>query len=167
MRNHLNACNRRPKKDIRQQIIAMDKSNDDSSSRLSTYKFDPEVEREKFAKMVMKHDLPFLFAEYEYVRDWVSYICPMFKFRSRNTLRTDCTKVFDDQKAKVYRTLGQNTSRISLTTDLWTPKHQRLGYCCVTCHFIDNEWIFHKKIIAFQWVQCPHSGEVLAEWMKT
>lgn len=95
----------------------MGKSNDDSSSRLSTYKFDPEVEREKFAKMVMKHDLPFLFAEYEYVRDWVSYICPMFKFRSRNTLRTDCTKVFDDQKAKVYRTLGQNTSRISLTTD--------------------------------------------------
>lgn len=43
----------------------------------------------KFAKIVMKHDLSFLFVEYKDIRDWVTYICTLYKFSSRNTLRTD------------------------------------------------------------------------------
>lgn len=105
MRNHSSRFHRKPKQDTRQQILAMGKSPSDSNKKLTTYKFDIEVERELFAQVIMKHDLLFLFAEYEYFRNWLSYLCLTYNFRIRTTLRTDCMKVFKLEKEKVYKML--------------------------------------------------------------
>lgn len=101
----------------------MGKSPSDSNKKLTTYKFDIEVERELFAQVIMKHDLLFLFAEYEYFRNWLSYLCLTYNFRIRTTLRTDCMKVFKLEKEKVYKMLEQNSFKVNITTDLWRPKH--------------------------------------------
>ena len=137
------------------------------TSRISLYKFDIDVEWSMFAKMIMKHDLPFLFSEYEYFRSWCSFICPTYKFRSRNTLRADCMKVYKEEKVNLYKMLERNSSKVSITTDLWTSDHQNLGYCCVSCHFLDDDWVLHKKIIAFYHIESPYTGEALGEWLKT
>lgn len=62
LRNHSSRCHCKPKQDINQQILTMGKSSFDSNEKLMTFKFDAEVEKELFAQMIMKHDLPFLFA---------------------------------------------------------------------------------------------------------
>lgn len=58
------------------------------------------------------------------------------------------------------------TSRISLTTDGWKPKHQNRSYFCLTCHFIDYEWKLHKRVIAFHVVPFPHHNINLSAWLK-
>ncbi|KAF3637652.1 hypothetical protein FXO38_23636 [Capsicum annuum] len=52
-------------------------------------------------------------------------------------------------------------SRICLTTDTWTSV-QRINYMYLTAHFIDRDWVFHKRILNF----CPitsHQGNHLVE----
>ena len=82
---------------------------------------------------------PSFFSEYEYFRSWCSLICPTYKFRSRNTFMVDCMKVYKEEKANLYKMLERNSSKVSITTDLWTSDHQNLGYCCVSCHFLDDD----------------------------
>ena len=43
--------------------------------------------------------------------------------------------------------------RVCLTTDTWT-SIQKINYMCLTTHFIDRNWILHKRIINF----CPISS---------
>lgn len=60
MRNHSNRCHGKPKQDFRQQILALGKSSTYSNKKLTTYKFDAEVERELITQMIMTHNLPFM-----------------------------------------------------------------------------------------------------------
>jgi len=90
----------------------------------------------------------------------------MYKFRTRNTIKSDCLEVYKIEKTKLQSILDGISSKVSLTTDLWTPDHQNLGYCCVSCHYIDDSWKLNKKIIAFNFIECPHTGEVLGNWLK-
>lgn len=103
--------------------------------KFGNHKFDLEVEKALFAQMIARHDYPFLMAEHEYFRYWLLYCMPTYKFRSRNTLKNDLKKSFTNKKEKLYKNLSL---RVSLTTDIWSPKHQGTGYYCLTCHYIDD-----------------------------
>ena len=118
LRNHLAACKHKPKSggDIRQRLMGPVKSGDDLIPKFGNHKFDPEVEKALFAQMIARHDYPFLMAEHEYFRYWLSYCMPTYKFRSRNTVKNDLKKSFNNEKEKLYKNLEKFSSRISLIT---------------------------------------------------
>jgi hypothetical protein len=39
------------------------------------------------------------------------------------------------------------SSRVAVTTDLWTANHQRKGYMVVTAHFINEDWKLKSFLI--------------------
>ena len=47
-------------------------------------KFDDKVSREKFSRVIIRHNLPFLSVEYEELRDYLSYLNPDYKCYTRN-----------------------------------------------------------------------------------
>jgi hypothetical protein len=49
--------------------------------------------------------------------------------------------------------------RLCLTTDTWT-SIQNFCYMCLTCHFIDDDWKLHKRILNFCVVD-DHKGETV------
>ncbi|KAJ9544820.1 hypothetical protein OSB04_024527 [Centaurea solstitialis] len=53
---------------------------------------------------------------------------------------------------------------MSITTDTWTSV-QRINYMCITAHFIDAEWKWHKKIISFVPIQ-SHKGESITKALE-
>ncbi|KAJ6826239.1 zinc finger BED domain-containing protein RICESLEEPER 2-like [Iris pallida] len=166
LRNHLKTCSRRPQNRLSQRLITSVTSGG-KPPRMGTWKFDAAKSRIAFAKMVAFHDYPFNMAEHRYFQEYVKTIDPRIKFYSRNTIRADVKKVYDAMRVQLQATLERNTSRVSLTTDLWTAEHQNLGYCCVTCHFLDDDWVLHKKIIAFGMIPSPHTGIILSEFIKS
>ena len=89
-----------------------------------------------------------------------------YKHRSRNTVKTDLVNVYAAEKERIYKEIENLNSRVSLTTDGWKPKHQSRSYFCVTCHYIDDAWVLHKRIIAFRVVPYPHHGVNLSQWLK-
>ena len=45
--------------------------------------------------------------------------------------------------------------------DMWTSK-QHLGYIDICSHFIDENWILQKRLIAFKMLEHTHSGVNMA-----
>jgi hypothetical protein len=41
--------------------------------------------------------------------------------------------------------------------DMWT-SNQTIGYMCITCHFLEDDWKLHKRIVKFAFMKTPHTG---------
>ena len=74
---------------------------------------------------------------------------PPFKVPSRNTIRVDIFKMFEVEKHKLKRVLESNSSRVAITTDMWTASNQKRGYMAITAHFIDESWVLQDRIMRY------------------
>ncbi|KAL5576694.1 hypothetical protein UlMin_018393 [Ulmus minor] len=83
-------------------------------------KFDPDKLRELIVYAIIMHDLPFQFVEYEGVRSILQYLRPEVQLVSRNTIKSDCMKIHQKEKARVKSLLHAAPGRISITSDLWS-----------------------------------------------
>jgi hypothetical protein len=70
--------------------------------------------------------------------------------------------MYERMKQKLESELQGHDSRICFTSDLWT-SNQKLGYICLTAHYVDANFALHKKIISFKAVKYPHSGLAIEE----
>lgn len=118
---------------------------------MKNWKFDQEVSRKELLRMIVFQELPFSIVEHVGFRRFVASLNPYFKVIS---------------KLALFDVLKSSNSRVSLTADMWT-SIQNLGYLCVTCHYIDNEWKLQKRIIKFALVPTPHDGiTMFSEMLK-
>uniref|UniRef100_A0ACD5TBU1 Uncharacterized protein n=1 Tax=Avena sativa TaxID=4498 RepID=A0ACD5TBU1_AVESA len=53
---------------------------------------------------------------------------------------------------------GKNSFLYMNMAKLWKATNQRLGYLCVTCHFIGKTWKMQKRILRFCMMETPHNG---------
>lgn len=117
--------------------------------------------REAVVKMIIMEDLPFCFADSPYFRALLSMLKPGISIIGKTTVRNDIDKMFDSYKVKIKAKLAGVTSKISLTGDAWTSKHN-LSFLGVTGHYIDENWCLQKFLLCFEAIQGEHSGENLA-----
>lgn len=144
-----------------QTTIQVAKNSETGKVEAMPYKFDPQKSRMDLAVAIVKHDYPFNMGEHEFFEYFLHGLNPNFKFMSRNTLRSDVLSLYKLEKDKIYKFLDGQTSRVTLTTDMWTSDHSNVAYACLTCHFINDKWKLKKKIIPFRNVPYPHDGETL------
>ena len=69
----------------------------------------------------------------------------------------DVIGIYNSEREKLRKSL--KGCRVCLTTDTWTSL-QNLNYMCLTCHFIDDAWKLHKRILNFCQVE-DHKGETI------
>ncbi|CAN0915443.1 Putative AC transposase [Linum grandiflorum] len=82
---------------------------------------------------------------------------------SRNTIKDDILNIHEDGKVKVMKELERISSRVALTTDMWTSKNKKKGFMVVTAHWIDDNWVLQSRILRFIYVESPHTSEVICE----
>jgi hypothetical protein len=97
---------------------------------------------------------------------WIESLQPTFTCIGRQTIRNECVARFDRAKAELRAELQSHNSRICFTSDLWT-SNQKLGYICVTAHYIGPDFVLKKKIIALKAVKYPHTGVAIEEALTT
>ncbi|GER44473.1 HAT family dimerisation domain containing protein [Striga asiatica] len=161
---HAKRCARRTStaSDIGQCLLSASRESD-GKTELKNHSYDSNLARLHLAYMVIMHDYPLRMVEHKGFRMFLNTIQPLFKPISRNTLRTDIMKIFNEEKSKIMTLLERNDSRIAITTDLWTASNQKKGYMAVTAHFIDNSWRLQSRILRFMYVSCPHTADVICE----
>ncbi|XP_057795202.1 zinc finger BED domain-containing protein RICESLEEPER 2-like [Salvia miltiorrhiza] len=165
LKRHIKSCFKTPKfQDVGSMF-------DNRAAFLTKWKFDAKVYRDKLARAIIKHDLPFTYAEYDGVNELNACLNPEFKAVSRNTARNDCMKVFEMEKDKLKKLLAAHSGRICLTSDVWTAV-TTVGYMSVTALFVDENWMLNSKLLSFVELDTAHSGlelsgkllEVLKDW---
>ncbi|XP_070047045.1 zinc finger BED domain-containing protein RICESLEEPER 2-like [Nicotiana tomentosiformis] len=80
---------------------------------------------------------------------------------SRNTIKNDILKSFDNLKSKTSKLLEKLTSKIAITTDMWTSDNTKKGFMAITTHFIDDSWRLQSHILRFIYVPAPHDKDTL------
>ncbi|KAK4259767.1 hypothetical protein QN277_006065 [Acacia crassicarpa] len=124
-------------------------------------KYSNEKMREILATAIMVHERPFSMVEDD-VLIWASeYANPDFRKVSRKTARSDCLKLYEDEK-NTFKKILQKVSKVSITIDMWKSSHQVAEYMVVTGHFVDDMWNLQKRVLSFVKVPAPRRGVDIA-----
>ena len=63
--------------------------------------------------------------EYIEFREFAGSLQSLFKFVSKNILKSDILKIYDNEREKVLKMMDKNGSRIVITIDMWTSSTKR------------------------------------------
>ncbi|KAL0322541.1 UNVERIFIED_CONTAM: Zinc finger BED domain-containing protein RICESLEEPER 2 [Sesamum angustifolium] len=130
---------------------------------LTSHVFRQEESRGELATMVILHDYPLLMVEYIGFRRYVASIQPCFNTVSRNTMKSDIIRIYNDEKVKCYQVLDKLIYRVAITTDMWTSSNTKKGYMAITTYFVDDSWTLRSCILRFVYAPAPHVAEILAQ----
>ena len=120
-------------------------------------KYDHMRMRECIAHWILMHEHSFSIVEEAGFDFMMKAGIPQWPGLSRTTAKSDCVKVYENQKTKLKEMLKKVDS-ISLTTDMWKSKCQKIGYMVLTGHFLYKDWKLNKWVLNFVHVPPPHRG---------
>ncbi|KAJ1693550.1 hypothetical protein LUZ63_010248 [Rhynchospora breviuscula] len=130
---------------------------------LDVWEFNQMKCRKGLARMVVAHDYPFNCVNHYFLKEFLRELQPLFKVPSRNTLRADCLNIYAEEKDMLYDLFSKLDCKFSFTGDLWSNKGRDRGFMALTCHYIDESWKLHKRVIAFCPLPSPHTGKNIAD----
>ena len=87
--------------------------------------------------MIMVHELPFAFTEYELFNLLMKTASPDYQRISRATAKADCWTSYEVEKKRLNGLL-KTVDRISITTDMWK-SGQKIQYMVLIAHFVDSD----------------------------
>jgi hypothetical protein len=148
LKNHLAICDDRScRKGLTQSTLKLSANPKDGTVTLEKYVFDQDVARKELALMIIVHEYPLSMVDHDGFRRFCAALQPAFKLVSRNTIRKDIFDMYQVQKQSMVNYIKKMSSRVAVTTDLWTANHQRKGYMAVTAHFLDDDWKLKSFLI--------------------
>jgi hypothetical protein len=109
--------------------------------------FDQDVARKELALMIIIHEYPLSIVDHIGFRKFCAALQRAFKLLSRNTIRKDILDIYQVQKQSMVNYTKKLSSRVAITTDLWTANHHMKGYKAVTAHFLDEDWKLKNFLI--------------------
>ncbi|GJZ01288.1 zinc finger BED domain-containing protein RICESLEEPER 2 [Tanacetum coccineum] len=143
-------------KDGKQKKLAFKKKiseNDEggtNSGTLETWKYDEKVIKESLIKLIVLAELPFKFVEHPAFIKFSSDMQPRFNMPSRFKIARDISKFYLEERKSLFNFLSKDSTTVHLTTDAWTSSCKRMNFMVLTTHFIDDDWVMHKRIINFR-----------------
>ncbi|KAH9792650.1 BED-type domain-containing protein [Citrus sinensis] len=167
---HLDRCKVRKKmkaeNDAKQQTLVFKKGKgkDDGTAKVTHIGFNREACRMALVKMIIKDELPFRFVEAEGFLEFMETCCPKFEVPSRRTITRDILELYQNEKGLLKSILSANKQRVCITTDTWT-SIQMSNFMVVTAHFIDEEWVLHKRILTFTPIS-NHKGDGIGKLIE-
>ncbi|KAK2436004.1 zinc finger BED domain-containing protein RICESLEEPER [Trifolium repens] len=155
LKRHIKLCHKIPNSDDEELML------DDEETLLKKWQFDDKAYRDSLARSIIRHDLPFSYAEYDAVLATNKILNPDFVPICRNTAKTDCMLVFSSEKERLKSVLASIPGRVCLTSDVWTVVTTQ-GYMTVTAHYVDQDWKLNSKLLSFCHLDNAHTGVELS-----
>ena len=138
MRNYLARCPRLKFKyirDMRQKVLIKQQNKVDGTMSLNPYQFNQVKVRSNLAHMVILHEYSLSMVDHIGFREFVGSLQPLFKIISRNTLKSDIPKIYDNEREKALKMMDKNGSKIAITTNMWTSSNKKRGFMVITARF--------------------------------
>ena len=132
---------------------------------MQNFKYDQSKIREVLSHMIMVHELPFSFVEYEVFNLLMKTATPHYQLVSQATVIKDCFDAYEVEKKKVS-TLLKSTNKVSGTTNIWKSTNQKVSYMVFTSHFIDSNWKLQKPALNFCNIPPPYFGVSICDALR-
>ncbi|CAH9105502.1 unnamed protein product [Cuscuta epithymum] len=156
--NHLKRCDAKKLATKTQMNLQFQPSKSKfEMNPLSNGKYDHLKQREATAQWILISEQPFNVVESDGFSFMFQVNLPQFEKISRAQVRSDVITVYEIEKRKLLSML-KCVNKISLTTDIWKSKVQKISYKCVTGHFVDSQYQLQKRVLSFMPLPPPHTG---------
>ncbi|PWA76961.1 zinc finger BED domain-containing protein RICESLEEPER 2 [Artemisia annua] len=158
LNTHYMNCDKNPdyEKIRKQKKLAFKKKigeNDEGSTSmgtLETWKYDDKVIKKSLIELIVLVELPFKFVEHPTFIKFSKNMQHRFNMPSRFTIARDISKFYLEEWKSLLNFLSNKATMVHLTTDRWTSSCKRMNFMVLTAHFIDDDWVMHKRIINFR-----------------
>lgn len=108
-------------------------------------------------KWLVLASLPPSTLEEKWLANSFKFLNPSVRLWPSDKYKAVLQEVFRSMREDVRASLEHVSSKFSLTLDLWTSFEDNF-YLSVTCHWIDENWSFHKVLLDICRVPYPHGG---------
>ncbi|CAI9259391.1 unnamed protein product [Lactuca saligna] len=111
-------------------------------------------------------ELPFKFVENETFIEYTNALNGKVVLPCRTTVSKRVVDYYVEEMAKLNKFFSNPLTNVNLTTDCWTSSCQRSSYMVVTAHLIDKDWVMHKRVINFKFLDF-YRGEDIGRTLLT
>jgi hypothetical protein len=167
LHKHLQKCLSKRQGGAEQQSSPLVESDDLISSIQRNFVFDQERSHLNIARMMIKHGYPLDMVQHEFFETFVKNLQPMFQLHSKDMVEADVLAIYRQEKEKLIRCFNNLSCLFCLTIELLSSDDRKMTYCCLTLHFIDDEWKQKKKILAFRNLQGNYDAETIQEIIRS
>ena len=135
----------------------------------SLFSYDHATSTDAFSEVLAVEGLSFSFAQKVGFNDWmVNHVQPAYKPISRQTATRKMVKRFYLRKNELIDYFQKNDKiQVSICSDIWSDHWQNHSYMGVTCHWIDDRFVLHKRVLAFRVFDESHTARNIARVILT
>ncbi|KAK9697464.1 hypothetical protein RND81_08G039400 [Saponaria officinalis] len=164
LNRHMKKCPLRFNHDIKNFcIVGSPSSTGVRSMSLLNPNADLDEIRRAICVYIVAGSHPFTTCEEAEFRFMTSVMCHQYKNVSRQTLKRDALRYYNEERRVIEDDLQKAPGRICFTTDNWRSDHTHDEYMCITAHWVDSDWKLQKRIIKFGALTPPFDGISLAD----
>ncbi len=142
--------------------------------KLTSYHFKPYTKSEQshittnLIDWITVNLQPFKIVEQVEFKKLVHLLDPRYIIPCRRIIKDNVIIWFTDSKKNIFTYLNSFTSKIALTTDIWTCSITSQSYLGITIHFITNLWEMKKCLIDIIPLQGSHnSSQIINQILLT
>ncbi|VFQ64350.1 unnamed protein product [Cuscuta campestris] len=166
LKNHLNSCLQSKKKVIvRQQLIQASFKKDPNMPYVpGKFKFSREVSRMELGNMIVLHEYPLSSVDHIGFRRYSASLNPEFKVLSRNTIKADILKAFNEEKSFLKKRLSSIEGRVAITTDMCKGIEKVRD---LVVYWVATPKRYEKFKSAVRYCKIPETKRLILEYSKT
>ncbi|XP_057525526.1 zinc finger BED domain-containing protein RICESLEEPER 2-like [Amaranthus tricolor] len=103
--------------------------------------------------MIVNHEYPLAMVDHIGFKRYSNSLNPDFKVISRNTVKADIFREYNEERRLLEKVIARNKSRIAFISDMWTCTNQRKGFLYLPCPH--NKYTISKTLVeclkSFNW----------------
>lgn len=132
------------------------------SSHMPSFRYSHQKMRLVLAEYIASSGQVFTSAQHVRFEKFIQeYVQPEYSGVPLHTIRNDSMSLFNDMKRELIWDLSSFDGTFSFSTNYWRSADEKLGYVCVTAHYINSAWMLQRRIIAFRMLKYPHGDDVI------
>ena len=112
----------------------------------------------KLAQWIAVDLQPFCVVEQEEFREYSHTLNSRYTVLCRQIIRSEIDDLFSKRKENIQAELNSFTTKVALTTDIWTSNYNHTAFLGITLHYINGDWQLKKCLLDFLPIEGPHSA---------
>jgi len=103
----------------------------------------------KLAQWISVDLQPFSVVEQVEFRQLINTLDSCYIIPCRQTITQEVDLLFSQRRKNIQLEMNNFTTKVALTTDIWSSSYNNTAFLGITMHYINNEWELKKMHIGF------------------
>lgn len=104
---------------------------------------------------------PFNIVEQKQFQQFIHTLDPRYVLPCRQTIKEEITALFLQRRTNIISEINNFTTKVALTTDIWSSNYNNTAFLGITMHYINDDWKIKKCLLDFISIEGSHTGRLI------